>query len=115
MMIQSGEFAWEVYFQQYGIEPLHLVYEDFFQDLDQQVTRLIDYLGGLPPGHPSLELEANYKIQRDEASSALREHFISDLNRIGDPSLPKEIGAPWDRWVRFFSERQWRSFSNGAD
>jgi LPS sulfotransferase NodH len=114
MMIQSGELAWEVYFQQYGIEPLRIVYEDFFHDLEPQLRRLIDYLGGLPPGRASLEIEPKYRVQRDQMSSQLREHFISDLNRLGDPSFPAEIGAPWDNWVRFFSERQWRSPRNVA-
>lgn len=108
MMIQSGELAWDIYFQQYGIEPLRIVYEDFFHDLEPQLKRMIDYLGGLPPGRASLEIEAKYKIQRDDVSDEVRERFISDLNRLGDPSFPAEIGAPWDNWVRFFSERQWR-------
>jgi LPS sulfotransferase NodH len=114
MTIQTGELAWDVYFQQHGIEPFRIVYEDFFQDLEPQLGRLIDYLGGLPPGRASLEVGPQYKIQRDEISNQLRERFISDLNRLGDPSFAAEIGPPWDRWLRFFSEHQWRSPRNGA-
>jgi LPS sulfotransferase NodH len=108
MMIQGGEFAWDVYFRQHHIEPLVIVYEDFFQDLERQLSRLIDYLGGLPPGHASIDMGQRFRIQREEASYVLRERFILDLNRIGETSLVKEIGEPWDRWLRFFTERQWR-------
>lgn len=114
MMIQAGELAWDIYFQQHGIEPLRIVYEDFFQDPAPQLTRLVDYLGGLPPGRASLETDSTYKMQRDEISDELRERFVSDFSRIGDPGFPKEIGAPWDRWVRFFSEHQWRLPQNGS-
>jgi trehalose 2-sulfotransferase len=109
MGILAGEFAWDLYFQQQGLDPLLIVYEDFFQDLNRQLPRLIEYLGGLPPGRTSLEMSTTFKIQRDELNDPLRERFVSDLNRVGDPSLAKEIGAPWDRWTRFYSERQWRS------
>ncbi len=114
MIIQTGDLAWDIYFQRNGIEPFRIVYEDFFEDLDRQLTSLIDYLGGLPTGRASLELDPKFKVQRDEASNQLRERFISDLSRIGDPSLPQEIGRPWENWISFFSERQWHSSPTGA-
>lgn len=115
MGILAGELIWELYFQGQGIDPLVIVYEDFFQDLDRQLPRLIDFLGGLPAGRTSLDIGQRFKIQRDEANYALRERFISDLSRVGEPSLAQEIGAPWDRWVRFYSERQWRSPEPAVD
>ena len=109
MIIQAAEFAWEVYFQQQGIEPLVVVYEDFFQDLDGQLPKLIDYLGGLPPGRISLDTGQSYKIQRDETNYALRQRFISDLSRVGEDSFAQEKGVPKQRWERFFFDQQWRS------
>ncbi len=37
MGILAGELIWELYFQQQAIDPLVIVYEDFFQDLDHQL------------------------------------------------------------------------------
>lgn len=109
MMILAGEYAWDLYFQQQGIDPLVVVYEDFFRNVDCQLPRLIDYLGGLPSGRTALDMDQTFRIQRDDRNHELRERFMSDLSRVGEPSLVEEIGAPWDRWIDFFSERQWRS------
>lgn len=109
MTVLAGDYPWELYFQQQGIDPLVIVYEDFFQDLDHQLPRLIDFLGGLPAGRTSLDMGQRFKVQWDETNYALRERFVSDLSRVGEPSLAEEIGEPWDKWARFYSERQWRS------
>jgi LPS sulfotransferase NodH len=108
LMIQGGDFAWEVYFQQHGIEPFVIVYEDFFQDLDRQLPKLIDYLGGLPPGRAAVDMGQSFRIQRDAVSYALRQRFISDLTRIGEDSFAQEMGEPIKRWERFFFDRRWR-------
>lgn len=107
MMIQGGELAWDLYFQQNGIEPFLIVYEDFFQNLDCQLPRLIDYLGGLPPGR-SLDMSEGFVIQRDAMNRALERRFISDFTRVGETSFANEIGEPFDTWVRFFFQKGWR-------
>jgi len=109
MMIYTGEFAWESYFQKHRIVPFVIVYETFFQDLDRQLPALIQYLGGLPPGRPFMDRELTYKIQRNKESHALRERFISDLGRIGEQSIAQSLGEPLVRWNRFMFEYGWRS------
>jgi LPS sulfotransferase NodH len=108
IMIQCGELAWEIYFQQHHITPLIIVYEDFFRDIEGQLSQLIHYLGGLPSGRASLDTDQRFEIQRDDLNNTLRQKFISDFTRIGEASLVKEIGEPLDRWNRFFFEYQWR-------
>jgi len=109
MMVQTGDLAWELYFRERGIEPLVVVYETFFADLDRQLSRLIDFLGGLPAGRTSVDTCTTYEPQRDEQSSLLRQRFIADLCRLGESSLASELGEPLEKWTRFFVERQWRA------
>lgn len=108
MLLQAGELSWSLYFQRLNIDPLVVVYEDFFADLDTQLPRLIDYLGGLPPGRTELANDTQFKIQRDQTNEDFREIFASHLTRIGETALVQEVGAPYDRWSRFFGECQWR-------
>ena len=107
MIILAGEYAWELFFQQHDIEPFTLVYEDFFQHLDRQVPRLVDYLGGLPSGRDGVNMDQVFIVQRDATSYAIRERFIRDLSRVGEESFAQEMGEPNKRWERFFFERQW--------
>lgn len=109
MAILTGELAWDLYFQQHGITPCVIAYEDFFDDLEHQLPPLIDYLGGLPPGHALLQQSTQFRIQRNALNYRLRERFVFDLSRVYDPSLAEEVGAPWHRWKHFHSELQWRS------
>jgi LPS sulfotransferase NodH len=107
VMLQIGEMAWEVYFEENSIDPLLVVYEDFFQDIEAQLRRLTDYLGGLPPEHNYLDTGSALEIQRDKESEALRKRFISDLGRLGETSFARELGQPLEKWSRFFFERHW--------
>lgn len=109
MMLQGGELAWSLYFEQNHIEPFVIVYEDFFRDVEHQLPQLIDYLGGLPNSRMLLDFGQDFQIQRDTASDALRDRFAADLVRIGESSLIDEIGPPWNRWISFFEEHQWKS------
>ena len=108
MMIYAGELAWETYFHENGIDPLIIVYEDFFKDLDRQLLSLINYLGGLPRGRVSVDKGTTFEIQRNDRSYAIKRRFISDLGRIGERSMAQELGEPLQRWVRFLFERGWR-------
>jgi trehalose 2-sulfotransferase len=109
MILQAGDLIWEIYFRERGIEPLIVVYETFFEDLDQQLPRLIDFLGGLPAGRTSVDTCTTYEPQRDEQSSLLRQRFMADLCRMGESSLASELGEPFEKWTRFFVEQQWRT------
>jgi len=115
MLVHAGNLAWDVYFQAQGISPFVVVYEDFFEDLDRHLPALIDHLGGLPSGRVSLDMGQRFKVQRDTLSDEVRERFVSDFNRVGETSLIEEIGAPWNRWTRFFNERKWQSAVHDLD
>jgi LPS sulfotransferase NodH len=108
MMIYASEVAWENYFSENGIEPLKIVYEDFFRDLDQQLRRLIDYLGGLPSTQTALDKSTTFDVQRNEKSFQARQHFVSDLVRQGSNELTVELGAPYQKWAQFLFEFGWR-------
>jgi LPS sulfotransferase NodH len=108
MLIYSSELAWEMYFRENGIEPLKVVYEDFFPNVDQQLARLIHYLGGLPKDRASIDLGTTFAIQRSEKSYQIRQRFVSDLDRLGSDELTFEIGAPLVKWARFLFEFGWR-------
>lgn len=107
MIIQAGEYAWKLYFQQHGINPFVVVYEDFFESLDHQLSLLIDYLGGLPPSRRSVNTGRCLQLQRDARSYEQRERFISDLNRVGEESFLRDMGETNRRWERFFFGREW--------
>jgi LPS sulfotransferase NodH len=109
MMIQMAELAWEQYFLRHNIEPLIIFYEDFFRDVNQQLRRLVDYLGGLPEKRTTIDSGATLDIQRNEKSYALRERFVSDLNRWGSRSMAAELGTPLQRWGQFLFEFGWRA------
>jgi LPS sulfotransferase NodH len=109
MMIYIGEFAWESYFREHKIVPFVIIYENFFHDLDRQLRALIEYLGGLPPGRAYMDRDLTYKIQRNKESYAMRERFISDLNRIGERRMLEELGKPCERWTQFFFQYGWNA------
>lgn len=109
LMLQGGEIAWELYFQEHGIEPFVIVYEEFFQDPERELPKLIDYLGGLPPDRATLDMTQTYKIQRDEVNLELRKRFVSDFSRVGEDSFAQEMGEPYQKWTRFFVEQRWRT------
>jgi len=109
MMIQGGELAWELCFHEQGIEPFVMIYEDFFLDAERQLGKLIEFLGGLPPGRTTLDMGQTFKVQRNETNYALRQRFISDFSRLGEDSFAEELTGPYQKWNRFFFEQQWRT------
>jgi trehalose 2-sulfotransferase len=107
MMIYTAELAWETYFREHQIEPFKIVYENFFRDLDHELRKLVDYLGGLAPSRKSLDKGSTFAIQRNEHTYALRQRFVADLSRVGSNGFTTELGKPLNNWVRFFFERGW--------
>lgn len=108
MMIFAAELAWETYFAEFGIVPRVVIYEDFFQNRERELSQLIEFLGGLPPGRGFVDIDRTFQIQRDKQSYALRQRFTRDLGRLGETSVATELGQPLERWHRFFFERGWR-------
>ena len=107
MMIHAAEYAWKVYFEEYGIQPFIAVYEDFFQNVEAELSKLIQYLGGLPAGGRDIQMAQSFVVQRDEKSYQLRKRFIRDLHRAGEEGFALEMGERLKRWESFFFGRQW--------
>ena len=107
MIIQAGEYAWKVYFEESGIKPFIIFYEDFFWSVEPEFSKLIEHLGGLPVGHRDLHLEHSFVIQRDERSYQIRQRFLRDLQRVGEEGFALEMGQRMKKWESFFFERQW--------
>ena len=55
-LVLEGEAGWRAHFDNCGVEPLRVVYEDLVDDYEGTVLRVLDYLG-LPPARPTLEGE----------------------------------------------------------
>lgn len=108
MLIYSAELSWEQYFRRYEIQPLIIYYEDFFRDVDQQLRRLVDHLGGLPPRRTRIDTGTTFDVQRNEKTYATRERFIQDLTRLGANGMTVEMGQSLERWIRFFYDFGWR-------
>ena len=108
MIILAGEYAWKVYFEEHGIDPFQIVYEDFFENVDSSLAELIHYLGGLPSGHEAMTTSQTFRVQRDTKNYEARAQFISDLSRVGEESFARQMGEANKKWEAFFFEQQWR-------
>ena len=109
-LVCAADLAWEVYFQNAGIKPLTIYYEDFFTQLDVQLPRLIDHLGGLPSGSESRLADKNfsYEILRDAQTEQFRGCFMRDLARFGERIYAEDFGQRTGRWMSFFFNFGWR-------
>ncbi len=108
MMLLASDQIWQIYFQRHGITPLTIVYEDFFQDVEAQLGRLIEYLGGPGDGRNQLDCTADYSIQRTDADVAIHERFSEELCRLGEVGLGRQLGVPLELWIKFFFGYGWR-------
>lgn len=109
MSIHASEVAWDAYFRNHGIRPLKIVYEDFFEDVDRQLSRLVDYLGGLPRKRVPLNKDTSFRVQRNDDTYELQQRFFSDLLRWGSHDFTRELGSPFVRWTRFLVDCGWRN------
>lgn len=108
IMLQASDLIWQIYFQRQGINPLTIVYEDFFGDVESQLKQLIEYLGGPYDGQIQLDTTAVYSIQRTDADAATYERFSAELCRIGEVDLTRQLGFPLEVWNKFFFGYGWR-------
>lgn len=83
--VVTAELAWDVYFTEYGVEPLVIVYEEFAERPHQTVAAIAAYLG-VKDWHSAEGAEANLRTQRDENTASLISQFRHNLIDIG--SLP---------------------------
>jgi LPS sulfotransferase NodH len=110
MMVSVADVAWETYFSKMQINFHRIFYEDFFDDVESAMSKLIDFLGG-PAENCKLErvhFRPNLRVQRDAVNFEMRERFIADLARVGGREFEAEKAKPLEQWNRFFFERRWR-------
>ncbi|GGF26262.1 hypothetical protein GCM10011611_35410 [Aliidongia dinghuensis] len=110
MIISAANLAWDVYFSKYKIAHHKIVYEDFFENPDAALSRLISFLGGRPEdfGEGRILSATPLQVQRDAESFEMRERFIADLEHVGESAFETRQGESLRRWNRFFFERGWR-------
>ncbi|MBZ0251262.1 MAG: Stf0 sulfotransferase family protein [Burkholderiales bacterium] len=108
-----GQFHWDVFFRQRGIDPFRIVYEDFAVRQGEVLAEIRSFL--LPGTDASNRSSVTVPISIPEKMSSrwqeeytvLRERFLQDLLDWGKDSLWEKHGAPLDRWGRFFLNKGW--------
>lgn len=80
--VVTAELAWDVYFSEYGIEPLVITYEDLAERPHQTVAAIAAYLT-VDNWHSVEGVEANLRVQRDGTTAALVAQFRQDLINVG--------------------------------
>lgn len=80
--VVTAELAWDVYFSEYGIEPLVIHYEELAECPHQTIAAIAAFLA--VENWRSLDgAEANLRIQRDEITASLIGQFRQDLLEVG--------------------------------
>jgi LPS sulfotransferase NodH len=77
--IETGERGWTGFFQEAGIEPLHVWYEDFVADYAGTVTAVAAFLG-VPVDRDGV-IAARLGRQSDDRSEALVARYRAERNR----------------------------------
>lgn len=75
--ISLRESAIQAYFSKHNIIPLTLTYEDFIQDVDQTILRILEFLK--IPVRGKLDIEMNYHKTSNELSEKWVQRFRKDL------------------------------------
>lgn len=107
-MLLAGDFIWELYFQTHKIEPLSVIYEDFFGDVQGQLKRLIEYLGGAGDERSQFDTTSVYSIQRSNLDTEIGERFSADLCSLGEVGLAERLASSMGLWNQFFLGYGWR-------
>jgi trehalose 2-sulfotransferase len=107
MLLLSADFAWKTYFDAYSVQPLIVMYEDFFEDVPRQLERIINYLGGRCPAYDHFDIEKTYRIQRTLEDLDLRDRFAADLCKVGSLEMKNKLGPDLERWLCFFERHGW--------
>ncbi|WP_171892258.1 Stf0 family sulfotransferase [Mesorhizobium erdmanii] len=84
--VVTAELAWDVYFSEYGIEPLVVTYEDLAERPHQTVAAIAAYLT-LENWRSVEGVDANLRVQRDENTAPLIAQFrqaLIDVGRLPD-------------------------------
>jgi trehalose 2-sulfotransferase len=61
----ADDLAWQRFFQQHGVDPLHVLYEDLERDPNVIAERICHYLGLEPPAQPA-QRESRHQQQSDD-------------------------------------------------
>jgi LPS sulfotransferase NodH len=74
LIIKNDETVWTNYFRKNGIKPLIIVYEDFFNDYDNTILKVLKFLG-IPFPRDLLIKEPNLKKQANRESDLWLERY----------------------------------------
>jgi len=71
--------AWEPHFQQHGIEPYRLAYEDLDANFQAEAIKVLNWLGVSVGPLMKLRLRPSMAKQRDQLNREWEERFYRDL------------------------------------
>ncbi len=75
--ILTDDWLWQFHFEQLGISPLTIYYEDYIQDRPGHLWRVADHLG--VPASPT-RLNDNLLVMRDEWTDQIARRFKAELH-----------------------------------
>jgi LPS sulfotransferase NodH len=86
--VLGEEWLWQFHFQQVGIQPLEILYEDYIADRVGHLDRIVDFLGASASPSP---LEDRLHVMRDDWTERMAEKFQEDLYKVPDPILVRSV------------------------
>jgi LPS sulfotransferase NodH len=86
----AEEWLWQSHFEEVGIEPLAVRYEDYVQDRPGHLNRIVDYLGLTRVAGP---LEERLHIMRDDWTEQIADRFRADLYTVPDPLMVRSVAV----------------------
>jgi trehalose 2-sulfotransferase len=87
----AEDWLWQSHFEQAGIQPLTITYEDYVNDRVGHLNRIVDFLGVSSSPSP---LADRLRIMRDGWTEGIAERFQADLYKMPDPLLVRSIFVP---------------------
>lgn len=111
--ILTEEYLWEEFFQQQGIEPIRVVYEELEREPVATVFRVAGALQEMAGVElircaADVRLGTTFAVQRDQRSEELAARMRDDLAHLGVVEHWQARAPEMARWNRFFNGRGWR-------
>jgi LPS sulfotransferase NodH len=88
--VLADDWLWKSHFQEYGIQPFTVDYEDYIQDRVGQLSHIVEFLGG---SYTTSPLEERLRVMRDDWTSQTSTKFRTDLYAYPDPLLVRSRRA----------------------
>jgi len=108
LRVLANDFTWETYFSGHSLTPYKIWYEEFFSNVEEQLSKLTVYMGDARSPMEAVQIP-DLAVQRDGRSERFADRFRRDLNRVGEESFARESSGALVRWNAFFFERSWNA------